>query len=1175
MIKWIFISIGLLAVTLLIWLGGPMVSFGESTPLASGLSRFITIVFVFMCWIGNFLWKKFKARKTNDKFIAGLISPASEEPEQENLAATEDIGAIRANFLNALGVLKKTKLQGVHGEQGLFELPWYIMIGPPGAGKTTALLNSGLRFPLRDQFGDQAMHGVGGTRGCDWWFSDEAVLIDTAGRYTTQDSDAEVDSAGWGGFLNLLKKHRKHRPINGVLVAISLADLLGQNEEERRLHASAIKRRIQELQKRLGIKFPVYVLFTKTDLIAGFMEFFDGLGKEDRAQVWGMSFALDDANNPQGVINQFGSEFDSLLERINARLVTRMYQERDINRRAAIQNFPYQLASLKHITDNFLQEMFRPSQFEERALLRGVYFTSGTQEGTPIDRVMGALANTFGLNRQTVPSFSGQGRSYFITNLFRQVIFQESGVGGTNQRIERQQSLLQWGSYAIAAIVIIATTATWTVGYTRNSANIEIIQAHITEYERQKAKLYPDSMLQQTLPALYALQGAKEVYREEPIGFAAALGLSKENSMNKAADAAYHRAIRAEFLPRLGQRLEIQLRTPNAPTDFLQGVLKVYLMLGDKKHLDPELVKLWMELDWQKAFSSKPTAQEELLNHLNALLSEDFSPLIPNESLVVLARNKLNKIPLPERVYARIKQEALLLRNFSIQLSDITGHSNLPVFTSRSNQALGQIPGIFTYKGFHDFYLKEGIRFSKEFVEETWVMGEQENSSLIANNSEALNEQVKKLYLRDYIQFWNKKLKDLAIVKFKNVDHGIEVLEALSGPRSPLNNLLKTVAENTNLTKPILDTGAINSALETVTSKAKRLAQAVMSIQEKAPIANSRTSGVRVQKAFEPMINLVDASGDAPPPIEKVLTQLSELHGYLTELSVADSSMALQAAAQRMANGSKDAIGQLRTKSSRLPEPMKTWMNEITHNVWRLVLNRARSHVNAVWRLDVLQEYEHSLKNRYPVFKDSSQDITLADFGHFFGVGGTADIFFNNYLKPFVNTRRKQWRMRPFEGQTLPLSKNALKTFQQIHLIRKMYFTKGGQQPTLPFSLRPIKLDTDISRFSLDIDGQQISYRHGPARWQKLQWPGPEGESQARISFKARSGNLQSDSTDGQWGWFRLLDKSNVSPTSHDDRMRITFSTKNHTAKYELRANSVTNPYRLKSLSKFRAPNNL
>ena len=75
------------------------------------------------------------------------------------------------------------------GGGNLYALPWYVVIGPPGSGKSTLLQNSGLNFPLSSSFGKEAMRGVGGTRNCDWWFTDEAVFLDTAGRYTTQDSD--------------------------------------------------------------------------------------------------------------------------------------------------------------------------------------------------------------------------------------------------------------------------------------------------------------------------------------------------------------------------------------------------------------------------------------------------------------------------------------------------------------------------------------------------------------------------------------------------------------------------------------------------------------------------------------------------------------------------------------------------------------------------------------------------------------------------------------------------------------------------------------------------------------------------------------------------------------------------------------------------------------------------
>ncbi len=112
---------------------------------------------------------------------------------------------LRERFEEAVATLKQQRRSG----HSLYDLPWYVFIGAPGSGKTTALLNSGLKFPLEQRMGKGALQGVGGTRNCDWWFTDEAVFLDTAGRYTTQDSDAASDSAAWGEFLALLRKYRQ------------------------------------------------------------------------------------------------------------------------------------------------------------------------------------------------------------------------------------------------------------------------------------------------------------------------------------------------------------------------------------------------------------------------------------------------------------------------------------------------------------------------------------------------------------------------------------------------------------------------------------------------------------------------------------------------------------------------------------------------------------------------------------------------------------------------------------------------------------------------------------------------------------------------------------------------------------------------------------------------------
>src|SRR5690606_16470405 len=189
-----------------------------------------------------------------------------------------------------------------------------------------------------------------------------------------------VDRAAWGGFLALLKKYRPRRPVNGVIVAISVADLLLQDRAARDAQARAVRARIHELQERLGLAFPVYVVVTKSDLLAGFSEFFEPFGREERAQVWGMTFTLADSRAPARALAAFPPQFRALESQLQARVLERMQQERELGRRALVLGFPCQFAALEETLSHFLQAVFSANRFEQPALLRGVYFTSGTQE---------------------------------------------------------------------------------------------------------------------------------------------------------------------------------------------------------------------------------------------------------------------------------------------------------------------------------------------------------------------------------------------------------------------------------------------------------------------------------------------------------------------------------------------------------------------------------------------------------------------------------------------------------------------------------------------------------------------------------------------------------------------------------------------------------------------------
>jgi type VI secretion system protein ImpL len=304
------------------------------------------------------------------------------------------------------------------------------MIGAPGSGKTTALINSGLRFPLSAS-GAAAVQGVGGTRNCDWWFAEEAVLIDTAGRYTTQDSDRKADAAAWFAFIELLKGVRPQLPLNGVLVTVSASDLMHWAKDERARYGAHVRARLLELHAALGARLPVYLLVTKTDLIAGFMEFFDALDAAGRAQVWGITFEHGAEPAPEQLAKRHAEQFALLERRLYSEMIDRLHEEPDLQRRAAIYRFPQQFHVLGPLLGEVLGVAFGYRQDHQAPMLRGVYFTSATQQGSPIDRVLVAIARSFSVPREALAAPQAAGRTYFLGALLRDLVFREAGLAAS------------------------------------------------------------------------------------------------------------------------------------------------------------------------------------------------------------------------------------------------------------------------------------------------------------------------------------------------------------------------------------------------------------------------------------------------------------------------------------------------------------------------------------------------------------------------------------------------------------------------------------------------------------------------------------------------------------------------------------------------------------------------
>ena len=1170
--RWFISILGLIVLCALIFFAGPLIGIGSSRPLASVNARLITILVVVVLWMLNHLRKALRANRANKQMVENLVE---DEGEAEPYRSAEEVATLGKRFEEAVEVLKKSK--GKKGSLNLYELPWYIIIGPPGSGKTTALVNSGLDFPLADRFGKEAMRGVGGTRNCDWWFTEEAILLDTAGRYTTQDSDSDVDRSAWDGFLGLLKKYRKRRPINGVLVAISLADLMTQSESDRLAHARAIKSRIQELDNYFGIRFPVYVVLTKSDLVAGFTEFFDDLGRAEREQILGTTFSLDESSSSSGAVDRFGAEFDAILERLGSRVLWRLSGERDIRRRAAIYGFPRQLASLKEPISSFLGDVFRGSRFEQAPMLRGFYFTSGTQEGTPIDRLMNTVARTFGLGEQMLPAHGGQGRSYFITSLFKNVVFAESEIAGTNRRLEVQRAWLQRAAYAGSLALTVLIIVGWIVSYVNNKALISEAAAAT----QVAAQALDDTPLDNSdplvvLPALEATRSIPGSSGDTESGarLLSRLGLYQGNKLGRQADSAYRRVLVEILMPRLILRLEDQLRRGGDSPDFQYEALKAYLMLDSRDHYDAAEIIAWIRFDLSNNMPREfSTEQRESLNaHLDALFAEQPMPLpLPlDQNLIEATQRVVARLPTEDRVYSRLKRKSLGEELPEFTLFNAAGPRSHIVFSRKSRADLNEgISGLYTRDGYQRVFIKESAALTTELIDEGWILGPYTPP---ATDSALLMSRVKDLYLNDFAQQYEELVLDIELAPFSSPQEAANILNILSDPvNSPLLLLLKSVQQETQLDALPAIPGSDSDESNVAT---KKLEQLLGKVKKPAAIGAAMRQFNRVEREFKWVDDLVGGDDPSAAPIQHLLGLIEELYRFMA--TVANQQGPGGDIPAHVAGQGQAVIQKLKMEASRQPEMVQAMLGDAAESSGGIVFEGVAAQLNSEWRSRGLSFCQQAISNRYPIARNSSQEIRLDDFGQFFGPGGIVDTFFREYLANYVDMSRSPWLVRSSGASPIDISSDALRQFERANAIKETFFRGGGEVPSVRFEMMPLGMDATISQFTLSLAGKSISYSFGPQIPEYMEWPGPDQNAEVRIEMNPPTPGAASMLRErGPWAWFRVLDKANISPAGQPEHFQVEFRLGSRSATYELIARSAYNPFRFDELEQFRCPENL
>ena len=427
------------------------------------------LVLALLLFGGYYLWQKRRARRQREQFTSAIEQQTAAAPRaisDPNKRASLD--KVRQKFQTGL---QEFKSRG----KDIYKLPWYVIIGESGSGKSEAIRHSGIDFPQGMQ---DELQGSGGTVNMDWWFSNRGIILDTAGSMLFSESRAG-EAPEWGEFLRLLKKSRPHCPINGLMLVLSIESLIKDSADRIAQKAGILAKQLELIQKTLDVRFPVYLIVTKCDLLTGFREFFDNIDDpllQHQIFGWSNPDPLDSPFRPE-LVEQHLKVITAKIQRRRLALLrdattagqfgdtqsfyksgTGITTKRRLDEVDAMCALPESIARLAPRLRRYLEIIFVAGEWSSKPVfLRGIYFTSSMREGKALDE---AIAFATGLSLDQLPENRSweKNRAFFLRDLFHEKVFREFGLvtRATNTlQMLRQRQFLIFGSAAVGLLLLI------------------------------------------------------------------------------------------------------------------------------------------------------------------------------------------------------------------------------------------------------------------------------------------------------------------------------------------------------------------------------------------------------------------------------------------------------------------------------------------------------------------------------------------------------------------------------------------------------------------------------------------------------------------------------------------------------------------------------------------------
>jgi len=1149
----VYLTLLTILVALAVWFLGPLVGYGDIRPLAPLSVRLGLLLLLALVWgVGGALMR---ARRSSEE--QSLLAGLRRQHEEKEAAADKEEASIEARFnqFRASARAARKTLGQARGFGGSQAMPWYVVLGSEGSGKTT--LSRGLKTPIADGDADETIEHAAAR----FHISDDAVFVELDGAFFQQ-NEAWARRL-WPRILDQLRGLRTRQPLNGVLLSLGTDELLRMSPEGLIDFATATRRRLDEIGMRLRIRTPLYVTVTKLDLLPGFEEFFENLPAEEREAAFGFPVAALSGQSAQTPIDVFSEGFDGLLEQLSDQLMLRLHEEPDEQRRRRINELPSQFAVLKSRLAPLIQHLSGASRFAVPPLLRGVFFTSTAQTSEFVDIAAPELAGDFAYGhdglRAAPLAFAPRSRPFFVRGLLDQVLIPDRGLAGLTRPGRLLMQAQGIGANVVLAVGTIVLITMWWLAFAEGRAYLGRLEVGVTQARQSIARAAPDGAPASDFgPVLDTLDNLRRLAEEAPRR--STLLLYGTGGPEEAAQSLYDRALSGMALPFLWSYLSEGLDAAETPAALRLQQLKLYLMMAGERPVDaavarsiaPDFAGHWLPYD------RNATVDAAVAMHLAEFARPNLATLpLLDMRLVDRARARISDYTLARVAYDLALAMPAVTERAAWRPVDHMGLAGPQALSRVSGKSFWDgIPSIHTRQGLAQAMLPLSGTVADRIADDLWAMDMGETSLEREREARRIRDGMLDLYRVDYITAWESLLSDLDIADANTPGDLARAMALVVGQPSPIKELAVAIAVETD---PATGSG---SPLDLVPGAAARLQQAEDSVFAPRRIVDVAAA---VSNHFKSFREAVVAEEGQQAQIDALIAAMEPLYRQINHVATGGDVLELGTDPQTLLASLNERVG-------ALPENLQALFRRILNKAAAVTSGSSRERLASIWETTVLPMCRATTDGRYPFEPGSRRDTSLADFASLFGTKGAIAAFRNDYLRPFIDTNAKPWRWRTGQQFGLDLDDAVLRQFELADEITAAYFG-DSETPLVAFTVEPVSLDSRARAFQFDIGGPTLVYSHGPPTAAPFNWPPENPAAEAMLSMTPElDGQRNMLRFQGPWALFRLFDAGRILEPESSDIVPYQFNIGSRSLRLNVTAPPTRNPFARDILSGFSCP---